>query len=66
VKHDPGFLNSPRLRPADVLGLIAILVTAAFWAYLYADSPTPEPTRDTAPAPWTPASSSPAVEVGEP
>lgn len=46
------------------LACIAAFLLAYLWAYNY--STPPEPTRDTAPAPWTPQTSAEAVEVGEP
>jgi hypothetical protein len=66
TEDDPPTTVRAVLRPGDVLGLIVLVVVVAWWAYLGATSAPPSTTRDTAPAPWTPATSGPPVEVEVP
>lgn len=51
VSDRPGFLNDPRLRPADVLGLLVIFVLVAWWVYLYANPGPPPASQQRAPQP---------------
>lgn len=55
--NGPGWLNAERLRPADIFGLLVVLLVVTWWAWMLGSSHPLEPTRDTAPAPWTPATS---------